>query len=829
MTRSRKRKLQRQAAHRPTVCALAAGVPALLAGLALQAQTTTSSGLEEIVVTAQKRAEDLQSVPLSIQAIGTERLDELKIVKFDDYVKFLPSVSYQSAGPGFAAVYMRGVASGGDGNHSGSLPSVGIYLDEQPITTIQGALDVHLYDIARVEALAGPQGTLYGASSQAGTLRIITNRPDATKFASGYGLEVNTVADGEVGYLAEGFVNLPISDRAAVRLVGWHREDGGWIDNVYRERTYPTSGAVQSNEEFVDDNYNDATTTGGRASLQIDLNDNWTITPTVMGQKQESYGTWAFDTTVGQYQVAKDFPEDADDRWVQAALTVEGRIGNFDVIYSGSYLKRDVDTASDYSDYSYWYDTLLGYGAYWYDDSGTPIDPSQYIQGEDRYNRTSHELRLASDAENRFRFVAGAFMQDQEHDIQQRYKIDGLTSDFVVTGWPDTIWLTKQLRNDKDYAVFGEFSFDFTENLTATAGVRYFESDNSLKGFFGYAEGYSSGTGESACPNLDPSDDTGDADLAPDFMTAPCKVFDKTTKEDGFTPRFNLTYNFGDDALMYATYSEGFRPGGINRRGTLPPYEADWLQNYEVGWKTTWLDNRLRWNGSVFSQVWDDFQFSLLGANGLTEIKNAGAAQIDGIEMDVAFQATERLGISVGAAYLNAELTENYCGVVDANGNPQTGKECIWPDEDEDGIDEVRLPLAPEGTELPVTPELKANATVRYEFPLASFDSWVQGSVIYSGEREADLRVREVPTYGIYTPYVPIREIIGTMPSYTTTDLALGVGKDNWRLELYAINLFDEEAEIGRYAQCLEEICGDEIYVATQRPRFIGLKFSQEF
>jgi outer membrane receptor protein involved in Fe transport len=118
---------------------------------------------------------------------------------------------------------------------------------------------------------------------------------------------------------------------------------------------------------------------------------------------------------------------------------------------------------------------------------------------------------------------------------------------------------------------------------------------------------------------------------------------------------------------------------------------------------------------------------------------------------------------------------------------------------------------------------------VRYEFPLASFDSWVQGSVIYSGERETDLRIREVPTYDIYSPYVPIREILGTLPSYTTTDLSLGVGRKGWTLSLYATNLFDETAEIGRYAQCLEEVCGDQIYVSTQRPRFVGLKFSQEF
>ena len=593
MTRSRKRKLQRLQGPPSVGRALAAGMPALLAGMSAYAQTT-AGGLEEIVVTAQKRTEDLQSVPLSIQAFSTQRLQELNVQKFDDYVRFLPSVSYQTAGPGFASVYMRGVASGGDGNHSGSLPSVGIYLDEQPITTIQGALDVHLYDIQRVEALAGPQGTLYGASSQAGTLRIITNKADPTAFDASYGLEVNSAASGGMGYMAEGMVNLPINDRTAVRLVGWHRHDAGYIDNVYRERTFPTSGITANNAGFVDDDYNEADTTGARASLRLDLTDNWTVTPQIMAQKQEAEGSWAYDESVGESELAHGYPELSDDRWMQAALTVEGKVSNLDLVYSGSYLKRDVDTESDYSDYSYWYDTLYAYGAYWYDDNGVPIDPSQYIKGKDRYNRYTHELRVSSDADNRFRFVGGAFYQRQEHDIQQRYMINGLGDQISVTGWPDTIWLTKQLRVDKDLALFGEFSFDFTEQLTGTIGARYFESDNSLKGFFGFSDGYSGSTGEAACPG-------GDADAAPDFNGAPCKVFDKTTKEDGVTPRVNLTYKFTEEAMVYATYSEGFRPGGINRRGTLPPYEADWLTNYELGWKSTWFDNRLRFNGAVFT------------------------------------------------------------------------------------------------------------------------------------------------------------------------------------------------------------------------------------
>jgi outer membrane receptor protein involved in Fe transport len=217
MQRSKKRKLQRA---RSIVVRTPLASAILLALQPVQAQE--EPGIGEVIVTATKTGEQsLQDVPLSIQAIGEQELEEYNITKFDDYVKFLPSVSYQTLGPGFALVYMRGVASGGDGNHSGPLPSVGVYLDEQPITTTTGALDLHLYDVARVESLAGPQGTLYGASSQAGTIRIITNKPDPSAFSASYGLELNSVGEGGEGYLAEAHVNIPMGERSAIRLVGW--------------------------------------------------------------------------------------------------------------------------------------------------------------------------------------------------------------------------------------------------------------------------------------------------------------------------------------------------------------------------------------------------------------------------------------------------------------------------------------------------------------------------------------------------------------------------------------------------------------------------------
>ena len=766
-----------------------------------------SPSLDTITVTAQKRTENAQDVPISLNVIGAQQLDEMHVSDFEDYAKLLPSVSITPNGPGFGQVYMRGVVSGGDGNHSGPLPSVGMYLDEQPITTIQGALDLHVYDIERVEALSGPQGTLYGASSEAGTLRLITRKPDTSGFAAGYGVEANAIDGGGWGHVLEGFVNVPVSDRVALRAVAWQKHDAGWIDNVYSERTYPTSGITENNANRAEDNYNDTDTAGARLAMKFDLGENWTITPTIMGQRQKAHGSFAYDNRLGENRISHAYPESSDDRWNQAALTVQGKIGNFDLTYAFAHLKRDVDSESDYSDYAYWYDTLAGYGAYFYDDNGDLINPAQYIQAKDRYRKTSHELRIASPQDNRLRFVAGLFWMDQSHDIQQRYRINGLASDLSVTGWEDTIWLTKQQREDHDEAVFGELSFDFNDKLTGTVGFRHFRARNSLKGFFGFANGYSSqGSqlpenryGEAACIvryGADPAQ-------WPSFHGAPCTVFDKHITENDTLGKANLSWKFAPGKMAYVTWSEGYRPGGINRRGTLPPYITEFLTNYEIGWKTAWLDNRMTFNGAVFNQIWDDFQFPVLGQNGLTEIRNANQARIRGLEMDVNWAATYNLKLSAGLGLYKAELTANYCGEVDGNGKPITS------------CDPADL-QAPRGTRLPITPDYKGNLTARYTFDVRGYEAYWQGSVVSEGRRTSDLRTVE-------------REIVGDLPAYTTTDFGLGIRKNGWSVDFYVKNLFDDNAQYNRYTQCAEAVCGGDVYSVSAQPRTFGIKFSQDF
>jgi iron complex outermembrane receptor protein len=803
MTRSRQRKLKRVRARTSRKLSWNA-LPVASALLSLMhptyaADSSDNAVLEEVVVTAQKRTENLQDVPVSIQALGTVKLEQLNVTSFDDYTKYLPSVSFQKdGGPAFEHTYMRGVASGGDGNHSGSLPSVGMYLDEQPVTTIDGNLDIHIYDIARVEALAGPQGTLYGASSQAGTIRIITNKPDPSAFSAGYDVGVNQVGHGGVGYSIEAYVNLPLSDIAAVRLVGWDEKKAGYIDNVHTSVVFPSSGITFDNASQVQKNYNTVETKGGRAALKVDLFDSWTITPQVMGQVQQADGNFAYNPAVGDLEIAQYFPNTTHDSWVQSALTIEGKVSDFDIVYSGAYLTRNTHESSDYTDYSLFYDRAYGSGAFLLDNAGNMVNPAQHIIGTDHYTKTSHELRVSSPKDYPFRFTAGVFLQRQVHEILQDYLIDNggdpkgsvAPNDLSIPGWPGTLWLTDQERVDRDRAVFGEFAYDLTSFLTLNAGIRHYSYDNTLYGFYGFNSTWSSHEGIATC--LTP--------ITP-FHGAPCVDLNGRTTDSGNSPKVNLTYKIDKDKMVYFTWSRGFRPGGVNRNGggSAPPYKPDYLTNLELGWKTTWDNDRLRFNGAVFREQWKDFQFAYLGPNALTIIANAGQAQIWGVESDLEYAATEHLTLSGGFSYLDAKLKQDYCN------DPTT---CHTPD---GAVD------APSGQQLPVTPKFKGDLTARYTFPVGSMKGDVQGSLVYVGPRWADLRTLE-------------REELGREAGYTVVDFSTGLEKNGLHGELYVSNAFDRRAVLDRYAECDANNCGTiNKYDVPNQPRTVGLKFGQKF
>jgi len=613
-----------------------------------QGRAEVESPGDEIIVTAQKREESLQDVPISIQALGTKKLDQLNVTNFNQFSQLLPSVSFETSQPGSSNIYMRGVASGGDGNHSGPLPSVGVYLDEQPVTTIGGTPDIHIYDIARIESLAGPQGTLYGASSQAGTIRIITNKPTTDGVEGRVDGEINTVENGGTGGRLEGMINLPVTENAAFRAVGWYQRNAGYIDNVAGTRAFRNgTGTGGAPADFAG-----GIVVNNAAALKVDLDDNWTVTPTIYYQEQRNKGVFGFEPSVGDLKVQRFYPDFAKDRFVQAALTIEGKLGNWDLTYAGAYADRKISASSDYTDYAETYDSLYesvgGIAGYFgfQNNAGQTIDPRQYTLSSPKYRKLSQEFRVASPQDSRFRVVGGLFYQYQANDIDERYVVPNLAANRSVNGLPGILWLTKQKRVDKDYALFGEASFDLLPNVTLTAGGRAFIYDNTLVGFNGFGDPSAvGGPGVARCFR-----DANNVLLPATIAPAPCTnlgdqllavdgsrtttVVPKAADGQGFTHRLNLTWKPSRDLLFYGTWSRGFRPGGINRRTGLDPYGADYLVNYELGAKTTLLDGALRINGAIYQQEWQSFQFAFLGQFSFTQIQNGPDARIKGIHAD---------------------------------------------------------------------------------------------------------------------------------------------------------------------------------------------------
>jgi outer membrane receptor protein involved in Fe transport len=805
----------------------------------------------EIIVTATKREERLQNVPQSVIALGNRKLDQLNITNFEQYTKQLPSVSFNTSQSGGAVIYMRGVATGGDGNHSGSLPSVGVYLDEQPVTTIGGALDVHIYDIARIESLAGPQGTLYGASSEAGTIRIITNKPDLDSTYGRVDGELNSVDHGGMGGLLQGMINIPLSRSMAFRGVGFYQRDAGFIDNVPGTRTYcgtPTfdpvtmkingcihDGISVNNSQFVRKNINEKSTYGGRAALKIDLNENWTVTPTIMHQYSKLDGFYGFDPTLGDLKVQRFRNEYARDKFTQAALTVEGKIWDFDLTYAGAYMDRKTYSVGDYTDYADAYDAYYeskgGLANYFYfqDAAGNTIDPRQYIVGSEHFKKMSQEVRLATPQEWRARALIGGFYQVQQNHIYQNYLIDNLAPALSVNGWPGTLWLTLQDRKDKDWALFGEGEFDVTPQVTLIAGGRLFKYDNSLFGFAGFGKnpaftemngfppppngaGGSSGVRRCLTVNgLQLLDDESSAFASGGVAGTPCtnvgEVVDgvavpRRSKGDGFTHRLSARWKPTKDLMFYATWSRGFRPGGINRQPNAPAYAPDFLTNYEIGWKTNF--GPFTWNGAIYHQVWKKFQFSFLGENSLTVIQNGRDAKIDGAETDLSYIAGG-LSLTGAAAYTDARTSGAIC-----HSSVDPSADCSATDD---------YIVTPSGTRLPITPKFKATGTARYSWPIALGKAHVQGTVSYQSSAAADIR-QDIG--GGINP----NDYLGRLHAFTLVDLFAGYDWDKYSVELFVTNVFDKRNELARFVAC--SIC-TRTYVLPGRPRTIGLRLGARF
>ena len=688
--------------------------------------------IEEVIVSAQKKSENLQNVPISVTTLSADELDSLNIKDFADYVLQLPAASAVQRRPGQGQIFMRGISDGGNVNQSLQGPAVAIYLDESPVTMIGDNLDVHVYDIERVESLTGPQGTLYGAASQAGNLKIITKKP-SSEFDSGFNLSAESTRGGDGSTMVEGFVNIPLSQNAALRFVGFNDRDGGFIDSVNDSITYPVSGITRSNEVFVEDNFNDAVKDGYRAALRVDLSENWKLDVNYMGQETSTNGVWDHNPDeLGEYNVSRFYDDKTHDEWTRFSATVTGDLGFADLTFTTSSLERDFEVLSDYSHYS-----IDGYVEGYYTCYeyyfGPCVDPSIQFENDTHQEYDTTEVRLSSKEGEKFNWIIGAFQTENVTEYDSQWHVPAINPAAAVPGSDDLYYQTDQVRAEDESAVFGELYYQINDKMELTLGHRKFDNETTLKGFVGTV----------FWPNY--------------ILGSSTRSDNVNSKYDGSDSisKINLSYQVDNNSMLYITRSEGYRPGGANRTSQLgATYDPDFLTSTEFGFKSISMDGRLRLNGAMYQMDWDDIQLgwfdssiSLLGL-----VDNIGKANSNGFEIDAKYILSDTVTVAVGYANNEAVLKEDYVlrGVVEAK----------------------------DGQDLPFTPDTKYNVTINVD---TGDTSSLQFNYVYVDEMWNDLFYddREMQdSYGIANL------------SFTTQ-----VG-ENSTMQIYMDNIFDEVAQL---------------------------------
>ncbi len=938
---------------------LGLAISAALAGMG----AASAAELEEIVVTATKREASAQDVAVSVQAVTGDTVRDLGVETFDEYVEYLPNVVGTGNGPGKKELYIRGSATEQSGvtitAAQGSAPGVALYVDELPVSLGGRNLDVYAVDLERIEVLSGPQGTLFGASSQSGNLRLITRKPDHGQFGAGFNAKFASTTDGADSTAGDAWLNVPLSDALAARVVVYNDNQGGWIDNV--PGTFTPSGEVIDrnnaagygppmtqaradrvgqrppdsvmsvrNDALVQDDWNEASYRGGRFSLAWSVNDNWDVLLQHTAQTLEAEGSFLVDTSLDQDYAAQTYTPDYNrDEFGLTAWTIGGRIGNLDLIYAGGYLNRDVDSIIDYTHYN----NGGGYITYYlcsgniYDatDVNNCYDPlKQYTEATDN-ERTTHEFRISTDPSRRLRFLGGVYLNDVETnhigDFQyasanaafgehvSSYYNDNSGDGFLLGNTavptkginssgprsPFTVFFNDFTRTEEEEAFFGEIAFDLSEQWSVSLSARYYDLTTQLQGAANFSFGCRYGTAPQGFGNsVRTADGRCNSHAFSNDVTARLETLGeyKSSGDDsvilnakapnGVRDMFrgggsnaatlaaiqNGHLDLGDlesdgainesdtiikasvswlptnDILVFATYSEGYRPATANRNaGQLSTNQSGVYQNYvvpavavtdelssfELGMKSEFLYGTLRVNATYYQTSIDELQVSRFDPSNvafLYFIENIGDAESQGLDVDFMWAATDRLTIAGAFSILDTELTR-------LNAQLQ-------------GI------AVPVGSELPLAPEFAGNLRARYDFPLDALqaNAYVHASLNYRGESVSGIvgsaefmddtlfrhsgrysgldMQREGGTYGV----IEIPDGSGGMrlphntrfvnPDATTINVSFGVERDGWRAEFFVDNLGDEDAPIMQIAGHYTP------YVTVQRPRSYGLRFSYE-
>jgi iron complex outermembrane receptor protein len=794
--------------------------PAATAMAQDQSEASNEFMLEEVTVTARKRTENLQMIPQSIQAISAQTIEQAGLRGMDDYVRFIPSLNIVQANPGTAKVIFRGIADA----QSTFLaePSAAVYLDEQSLV-LTGQPNPRMVDIERVEALSGPQGTLFGASAQAGVLRIITNKPDPTAFDANIDLGLSTTKSGDMSYDVSGMVNIPLSESWALRLVGFSAEDGGFIDIV--EGTTPRFGLV-TNDGAAQKNFNDVKTTGGRIAARWFINDDWTMTASIIHQDTKSDGRSEHDPVyAGELNLVRFKPEfEFDDQdWTQYALTFEGDLGFADFVSATSYFTRDwtytQDTSVGYASYfgTFCYNPyFIAYSRYcWqsqslYDSTeyrGTYYnDGIGYMENVQKNTKLSQEFRLFHQGET-IDWVAGLFYEKAKEDYQFNSFVDAdvyldshawdnyISGRNIQNGNPiptqdpgGAWWYSDQDTTLKNWSIFGEATWHISERWDATFGARWFSRKSDQVYFV-------------ELPRYNPTD---------------AGVSRPNTNESDWVPKLSVSFNINDNSMVYALYTEGFRPGGENRGRGQPffpvQYDADKLENFEIGSKNTFADGRVRLNLTYFNMNWVDYQLEVVDPSWQTcgaenappepncgqpwqkVIANTGNAKSKGLEFQFDWAASEHLSLGANGAWLDAELSDD----VDI------------------GI------LVPAGSRLPLSPEFKGSLYAQYDWDVDWFGAsgaWMRLQWSYTGDMFNQVEPLTLDDG-------PAPQIL--QPSYNIGDLRFGIDHEKWSLQLYVDNITDERAVL--FANPYEmDYFFERSRVTVNRPRSFGIRWIQRF
>ena len=844
--------------------------------------------LEEIIVTATKRQLSVQDIPASVQAIGQEALQNMGAATQEDFARFMPGINIVSYGATQSTVVFRGAITG-SGYIASSTSSV--YLDELALTTTGEQPTIRMVDVERVEALAGPQGTLYGSDAQAGTLRIVTNKPKMNEFEAIFDGELEGGSESDASYRGSLVFNVPVvEDKMALRVAMYSDNEGGYIDNVHgytadmnaqTGEKYVQQHGTLDNAHAVEENWNDDKTNGWRAKLRWDMNDSWSMTFTGMMQHVKTTGAGnAYNPYVGDLQTVKFIDGEYKQKFNAYDILIEGDLGFADLVASTNYYKYRSKDFSDITDYAhYWshnycfdsYYDAATYSAsmpYYFTNPATGYltlyprycqgvnqDSDFYssYQGTSGVKKVSQEIRLQSQGD-RLDWILGLYLEDTVDMWTAPFAVpvDGISPKSLfqdsfsakyykfVQGdnFPTqatSSWYSDQRTLWDQTALFGELAFRFTDAVTLTVGMRNYKRDNSSAYYVDHpGSNYSRGDYVKGYPS--PSD--REYRLANNGLPPARAGSDSVT-----IPKVSLKYNLNDDTMAYALFTRGKRPGGVNRSRGNPffpnAYGPDIMDNHEAGIRSTFGDGRGRFNLTAYHMKWDEYQLEQVDPSNTPCDANGAVAKITGLAPDasvktagVCGQPWQNLVANTGQAHITGvNVDVEYALTEDITFGLNWENMEAMTDSNHD------LNGTPDSFEitkdmrLPLVPENKGSLWVTWSTP-ANIMGAQYKYVRFQASTQSGI-INKLEEDSLNSSANPQHRV----PGYQIMDIRAGLQGEDWEVAAYINNLTDERAQYTwstgdfGWAQASSKPGGraHTIDVYTNRPREIGIRYMKRW